>query len=108
MEKNLNVPENANVLEKFGLAASIMDAASIQATDEENAHVTELGEASAAGKMNIEALKAAMIAARRPIERDYRKIGRNEPCPCGSGKKYKNCCLKTGEFEGYHRAPSKQ
>lgn len=23
-----------------------------------------------------------------------RKIGRNEPCPCGSGKKYKKCCLK--------------
>jgi len=22
-----------------------------------------------------------------------KKIGRNEPCPCGSGKKYKNCCL---------------
>jgi len=22
------------------------------------------------------------------------KIGRNDPCPCGSGKKYKNCCLK--------------
>ena len=22
------------------------------------------------------------------------KIGRNEPCPCGSGKKYKNCCGK--------------
>jgi len=21
-----------------------------------------------------------------------RKIGRNEPCPCGSGKKYKHCC----------------
>ena len=21
-----------------------------------------------------------------------RKIGRNEPCPCGSGKKYKRCC----------------
>ena len=21
------------------------------------------------------------------------KIGRNEPCPCGSGKKYKKCCL---------------
>lgn len=24
------------------------------------------------------------------------KIGRNDPCPCGSGKKYKNCCLKKG------------
>ena len=23
------------------------------------------------------------------------KIGRNEPCPCGSGKKYKKCCLLT-------------
>jgi len=21
-----------------------------------------------------------------------KKVGRNEPCPCGSGKKYKNCC----------------
>ena len=25
------------------------------------------------------------------------KIGRNEPCPCGSGKKYKQCCLATDE-----------
>ena len=24
-----------------------------------------------------------------------RKIGRNEPCPCGSGKKYKHCCGRT-------------
>lgn len=29
------------------------------------------------------------------------KIGRNDPCPCGSEKKYKHCCLKTGEFENY-------
>ena len=27
----------------------------------------------------------------RTIVKD-KKIGRNEPCPCGSGKKYKNCC----------------
>lgn len=26
-----------------------------------------------------------------------RKVGRNEPCPCGSGKKYKNCCLHKDE-----------
>lgn len=25
-----------------------------------------------------------------------RKVGRNEPCPCGSGKKYKKCCGRTG------------
>ncbi|MBC2717701.1 MAG: hypothetical protein HF978_20555 [Desulfobacteraceae bacterium] len=23
----------------------------------------------------------------------YDKVGRNDPCPCGSGKKYKHCCL---------------
>ena len=31
---------------------------------------------------------------RRPVVRG-RKIGRNEPCPCGSGKKYKKCCALT-------------
>ena len=25
------------------------------------------------------------------------KIGRNDPCPCGSGKKYKKCCLASDE-----------
>jgi len=27
-----------------------------------------------------------------PVRRSGPKVGRNEPCPCGSGKKYKNCC----------------
>ncbi len=30
-----------------------------------------------------------------PIRRSIPKVGRNEPCPCGSGKKYKNCCGRT-------------
>ena len=28
---------------------------------------------------------------REPVRKKM-EIGRNEPCPCGSGKKYKNCC----------------
>ena len=28
-----------------------------------------------------------------PVHRGGPRIGRNEPCPCGSGKKYKKCCL---------------
>ena len=32
------------------------------------------------------------VAKRKPIRK--KKIGRNDPCPCGSGKKYKNCCGK--------------
>lgn len=31
-------------------------------------------------------------AQRRAKTADGKKIGRNDPCPCGSGKKYKNCC----------------
>ena len=29
-----------------------------------------------------------------PIKREAAKVGRNDPCPCGSGKKYKKCCGK--------------
>jgi preprotein translocase subunit SecA len=29
---------------------------------------------------------------RQPIKKDATKVGRNDPCPCGSGKKYKKCC----------------
>ncbi|NLE40403.1 MAG: preprotein translocase subunit SecA [Lentisphaerae bacterium] len=31
-------------------------------------------------------------APAQPVERDAPKVGRNDPCPCGSGKKYKKCC----------------
>lgn len=31
-------------------------------------------------------------AKKEPIRKKGPKIGRNDPCPCGSGKKYKNCC----------------
>ncbi|MBN7773007.1 preprotein translocase subunit SecA [Clostridium aminobutyricum] len=34
---------------------------------------------------------------REPIRRTEEKIGRNDPCPCGSGKKYKNCCMNKDE-----------
>ena len=29
-----------------------------------------------------------------PVKNDGPQVGRNDPCPCGSGKKYKNCCGK--------------
>lgn len=31
------------------------------------------------------------------ITRDKLKVGRNDPCPCGSGLKFKKCCLKKYE-----------
>lgn len=34
------------------------------------------------------------LVGETPIIREEPKIGRNDPCPCGSGKKYKKCCGK--------------
>ena len=31
-------------------------------------------------------------AKKNPVKRTQKKVGRNAPCPCGSGKKYKKCC----------------
>lgn len=34
-----------------------------------------------------------------PYKRTNRKIGANEPCPCGSGKKFKKCCRGNGKYD---------
>lgn len=38
------------------------------------------------------------LMSARPITNPLRKVGRNDPCPCGSGRKFKKCCLLS-EFE---------
>jgi preprotein translocase subunit SecA len=40
------------------------------------------------------AAEPAPGADKQPFVRQERKVGRNEPCPCGSGKKFKQCCGK--------------
>ncbi len=50
----------------------------------QHAQASALGEAE-------EALSEQEEAHHTPFVREGRKIGRNEPCPCGSGKKYKRC-----------------
>jgi preprotein translocase subunit SecA len=43
-------------------------------------------------RANEDGTPAAPTAAeQKPIKRDAPKVGRNDPCPCGSGKKYKKC-----------------
>jgi preprotein translocase subunit SecA len=41
--------------------------------------------AAAAGRDTASAVPATVV-------RDDKKVGRNDPCPCGSGRKYKKCC----------------
>ena len=57
----------------------------------EHAEVSALaeGEAEEEGQAGSEA--RYQPEPRTPFVREGRKVGRNEPCPCGSGKKYKHC-----------------
>ena len=47
---------------------------------------------------SVRALHAYWLKRRTPqpgpVRRAAPKVGRNDPCPCGSGKKYKHCCLQ--------------
>jgi len=49
---------------------------------------------SKASDVVSEAAQAVEAQARAKPVRTGPKVGRNDPCPCGSGKKYKNCCGK--------------
>lgn len=45
-------------------------------------------------KVNGEWLYSEGYLRPTTVVRETKKVGRNEPCPCGSGKKYKQCCGK--------------
>ena len=54
-----------------------------------------------AGGANVDGDRQAAMQAQgekkvETIVRERPKVGRNAPCPCGSGKKYKQCCGKAG------------
>jgi preprotein translocase subunit SecA len=52
------------------------------------------GPAGKASDVVSEAASAAEAQAKAKPVRTGPKVGRNDPCPCGSGKKYKQCCGK--------------
>jgi preprotein translocase subunit SecA len=50
-------------------------------------------------RRELEQARMAGAGERQPVQRVVRgsaKVGRNDPCPCGSGKKYKKCCGANG------------
>ena len=50
-----------------------------------------------AGLDNGEGKKKTVVSrASKTVVKDA-TVGRNDPCPCGSGKKYKNCCMRKNE-----------
>jgi preprotein translocase subunit SecA len=60
----------------------------------ETRHDSAIGAGFAGGDEDQQAAMRAQGEAAKPvtIRRAAPKVGRNDPCPCGSGKKYKQCC----------------
>ena len=61
-----------------------------------NVNITNASLDASALAMNVEGENAGVNSNQtekpQPIVNEGPKVGRNDPCPCGSGKKYKNCC----------------
>lgn len=58
---------------------------------------------------NMDMSKFVMPRKTRTIIREYnKKIGRNDPCPCGSGKKYKHCCMNEEKYNNRIELTSEQ
>ncbi len=63
----------------------------VQAMEFQHAEASALGQQRQAGAVRGGGAAAVATASHMPFVRSERKVGRNEPCPCGSGKKYKQC-----------------
>jgi len=77
MQESINV-EILRLLPHLGAGAFRQDEEKLKETQK---HMVEAG---AEGKSDSSVL----------VKKDENKVGRNDPCPCGSGKKYKKCCGK--------------
>ncbi len=59
-------------------------------------HIPSVAEAAPEmAKVQSEAKEEAKAKLAVPVRRDQPKVGRNDPCSCGSGKKFKQCCGRT-------------
>jgi hypothetical protein len=59
-----------------------------------------LAERLAERRTQMAELGSRRAQPRTPVTRSAERVGRNEPCPCGSGKKYKRCCALKSTSSG--------
>jgi uncharacterized protein YecA (UPF0149 family) len=88
---------------------NIMDVATEEMTQSQETNITKLAESIASLEQNAPSIESIVgtseyskfaLRKQKQLVKEY-KIGRNDTCPCGSGKKYKHCCLKSGVYENY-------
>lgn len=84
---------------------NIMDIATEEMTPEQEQNISKLseqihGDVDIADVVGANHYMKMALSKGKQLVKEY-KVGRNDTCPCGSGKKYKHCCLKSGVYENY-------
>ena len=80
----------------FGLAKSVFTQMQelglpLGSQDEINASLAKYNELLARGEVKLPEMPGLPQAGEPAVTRGEPDVGRNDPCPCGSGKKYKKC-----------------
>ena len=71
---------------KFDTVKLLFNARILSAEEQQQRQEQQLRNVSVSGPSAPEERK------KQPVRIASKKVGRNDPCPCGSGKKYKRCC----------------
>ena len=75
------------------MLSSLSDVARTSGPDQSGARGFDRFAGPQGGAKQVEESDAPEISKiAMPVVRDAPKVGRNDPCPCGSGKKFKRCC----------------
>ncbi|MFM7243031.1 MAG: preprotein translocase subunit SecA, partial [Planctomycetaceae bacterium] len=90
-ERVVDIVYRIEQVEEDALRSTWHETAAIHA-EAAPATLTAPGQAETAGGLPDQRGDAAQV---EPIRNMGQKVGRNDPCPCGSGKKFKNCCGKS-------------
>ena len=81
---------NRNIIGILGIAAAMMQD-NTYIIDDEKGHTIFNRYAGKSGPNKLSKSSARIV--KKSVPREGPKIGRNDKCTCGSGQKYKNCCL---------------
>ncbi len=91
-EFGANAPERKEVDEKKMTESTRSEESGMeQARREASTDARAQASSQQAGAAKIPQVRQQAAEVQNPVHREKNKVGRNDPCPCGSGKKYKNC-----------------
>jgi preprotein translocase subunit SecA len=93
-ERVVDIAYRIEQVEDDALRSTFRETAAIHA-DASAAGMTAAAQPAAGGDASLPEPSRGEQARPEPIRNMAQKVGRNDPCPCGSGRKFKNCCGKS-------------